>query len=68
MQARVAKKMSLKLNKYWDEHKATFYEAVILDSDNKLLSFESDMEKHDACKTIRAIYKTYDTSKDKRYI
>ncbi|CAB4377207.1 unnamed protein product [Rhizophagus irregularis] len=34
----VAKKMCLKLDKYWDELKNTFHEAVILDPNNKLAS------------------------------
>ena len=68
MRTRVAKKVSLKLDKYWDEHKATFHEAVILDPNNKLVSFELDTEKHDACETIRTTYKTYNTFKDDRNV
>ena len=56
--------MSLKLGKYWDEHRSTFHEAVILDSNNKLLSFESDITKHNACDTVCTIYKTYYKSRD----
>jgi hAT family C-terminal dimerisation region/Domain of unknown function (DUF4413) len=63
----VARKMRLKLDKYWDEHKTTFHEAVILDPNNKLVSFESDMDKNNACETIRATYRTYYASRDNEY-
>lgn len=45
-------KMSLKLNKYQDKHKATFHKAVILNSNNKLVFFKSDINRFKACKII----------------
>ncbi|CAB4496166.1 unnamed protein product [Rhizophagus irregularis] len=60
----VAKKMCLKLDKYWDELKNTFHEAVILDPNNKLVSFESVTDKNHACETIRTTYKNFYLSRD----
>ncbi|CAG8484567.1 11203_t:CDS:2, partial [Cetraspora pellucida] len=46
-----------KLDKYWDELKATFYETAILDPNNKLMPFEHE----DINKAQKMIYETYRT-------
>ncbi|CAG8755743.1 13869_t:CDS:2, partial [Cetraspora pellucida] len=48
-----------KLDKYWDELKTTFNEAVILDPNNKLMPFDIEEKRYEAC---NAIYTTYETN------
>ncbi|CAG8521004.1 12500_t:CDS:2 [Acaulospora morrowiae] len=65
IQKRMADKMNIKLNKYWEELKSVFQEATILDPNNKLTPFRSDKEKHEARNIIHTTYQAnYATQND----
>ena len=60
--ARVAKKISEKLDDYWGELRSYFHEAVLLDPSTKFTTFESDADKYSARRAIRITYKAYTPS------
>src|SRR5205807_7215798 len=57
--ARVAKKISEKLDDYWDELKSCFLESVLLDPSTKFTTFRSNADKFNARQTIQMVYETY---------
>ncbi len=57
--ARVAKKISEKLDDYWDELKSCFLESVLLDPSTKFTTFRSNADKFNACQTIQMLYEIY---------
>ncbi|CAG8618834.1 9563_t:CDS:2, partial [Gigaspora rosea] len=59
VKGRIAKKISNKINHYWDELQLYFYEAVLLDPSTKFTTFESDTQKHNALLKIRSTYQNY---------
>ena len=60
--ARVAKKISEKLDDYWGELRFYFHEAVLLDPSTKFTTFESDADKYSARRAICITYKAYTPS------
>ncbi|CAG8516237.1 16548_t:CDS:2 [Acaulospora morrowiae] len=57
LRKRVADKMNEKLSKYWNGLKSTFREAVILDPNSKLSSFNPDTDKRDAQDIVYETFK-----------
>ncbi|CAG8525758.1 563_t:CDS:2 [Gigaspora rosea] len=54
----IAKKISNKIDHYWDELQSYFYKAVFLDPSTKFATFGSNTQKHDALLKIRSTSST----------
>ncbi|CAG8748917.1 2701_t:CDS:2 [Gigaspora rosea] len=59
IKGQIAKKISRKIDHYWNELQTYFHEAVLLDPSTKFTTFEHSTQRDDALRQIRSTYQTY---------
>lgn len=59
IKGQIAKKISRKIDHYWNELQTYFHEAVLLDPSTKFTTFEYSTQRDDALRKIRSTYQTY---------
>src|SRR2546423_7195574 len=59
IEARIAEKITQKLDDYWDDLQSYFHEAVLLDPSTKFATFKSSTDKYNARQMIHMTYEAY---------